>query len=43
MVAKWNGQWVGFISGYLIPARPTPLFIWQVVVAAPSRGRGLAT
>lgn len=32
----------GFVSGYLLPNRPTVLFIWQVAIAAPERGYGLA-
>jgi L-2,4-diaminobutyric acid acetyltransferase len=32
----------GFTSGYLIPDRPTTLFIWQVAVAEAGRGHGLA-
>ena len=33
----------GFVSGYLLPNRPTTLFIWQVAIAAPERGNGLAS
>jgi L-2,4-diaminobutyric acid acetyltransferase len=33
---------VGFISGYLIPARKDTLFIWQVAVNESARGVGLA-
>jgi len=33
---------VGFVSGYLLPSRPTTLFIWQVAIASSERGRGLA-
>ncbi|QBG46904.1 diaminobutyrate acetyltransferase [Verrucomicrobia bacterium S94] len=40
--AKEQGNLVGFISGYLIPDRPDTLFIWQVAVAEPARGQGLA-
>lgn len=32
---------VGFVSGYLIPAAPDTLFIWQVAVDSSQRGRGL--
>ena len=32
----------GFVSGYLVPNRPTVLFIWQVAIAASERGQGLA-
>lgn len=40
--AKRDGQLVGFVSGYIIPARTNTLFIWQVVVAESARGQGLA-
>ncbi len=33
---------VGFVSGYLIPARPDTLFVWQIVIAQEARGQGLA-
>ncbi|HLS82226.1 MAG TPA: diaminobutyrate acetyltransferase [Steroidobacter sp.] len=36
-----RSQPAGFISGYLTPARPTTLFIWQVAVSERARGRGL--
>lgn len=36
------GRLAGFVSGYLLPARPRALFVWQVAVAAEARGRGLA-
>src|SRR5690606_16121028 len=29
---------VGFVSGYLLPSRPTTLFIWQVAIASSERG-----
>ncbi len=34
---------VGFVSGYLLPDKPTTLFIWQVAVSANARGSGLAS
>ncbi|RIH66244.1 diaminobutyrate acetyltransferase [Mariniphaga sediminis] len=40
--AKTGENLSGFISGYLIPTRPDTLFIWQVAVAEPARGNGLA-
>ena len=43
IVAASPGALVGFISGYLIPARPDTLFVWQVAVSAQARGLGLAT
>lgn len=33
----------GFITGYLPPRRPDVLFIWQVAVAPPVQGLGLAS
>jgi L-2,4-diaminobutyric acid acetyltransferase len=33
---------LGWISGYRIPDTPEKLFVWQVAVAEPARGRGLA-
>jgi len=33
----------GFISGYLIPARPDTMFVWQVAIDEQARGQGLAT
>jgi L-2,4-diaminobutyric acid acetyltransferase len=32
----------GFTSAFLLPDRKDTLFIWQIVVAEPARGRGLA-
>jgi L-2,4-diaminobutyric acid acetyltransferase len=40
--AKSDSNLVGFVSGYLLPALPETLFIWQVVVAEEARGQGLA-
>ena len=40
--AKVDGQLVGFVSGYLLPAHLNTLFVWQVVVAEQARGQGLA-
>ncbi len=43
MIAKSGDDAVGFISGYMIPGKPSTLFVWQVVVSAAARGRGLAS
>jgi len=43
VAATYQGELVGFISGYLIPERPNTLFIWQVAVDEQARGQGLAT
>lgn len=37
-----DGRPCGFVTGYLRPARPDTLFVWQIAVDAPYRGRGLA-
>ncbi len=41
VVAEQEGTLAGFISGYLVPARPDTLFVWQVAVAPESRGHAL--
>ena len=43
VVAKSGDDVVGFISGYLQPAQPDTLFVWQVAIDATTRGQGLAT
>ena len=40
--AKSDGKLIGFVSGYLLPAHPDTLFVWQVVVDEQARGQGLA-
>lgn len=42
VIAKSDGDTVGFISGYRIPSRPEVIFVWQVVVSSKARGQGLA-
>ncbi len=41
VAAEAENGLVGFISGYLLPARDDTLFIWQVAVADEARGLGL--
>ncbi|MDF1585276.1 diaminobutyrate acetyltransferase [Marinimicrococcus flavescens] len=41
-LAERDGEVVGWVSGYLPPAEPDTLFIWQVAVSASARGKGLA-
>ena len=41
VVAEADGEVVGFVSGYLKPADPTVLFIWQVAVSPEARGLGV--
>lgn len=43
VIATVDGEPAGFISGYLKPADPSTLFIWQVAVDASFRGRRLAS
>ncbi|GAA6135966.1 diaminobutyrate acetyltransferase [Oceaniserpentilla sp. 4NH20-0058] len=43
VAAVLDEQLVGFISGYILPARPDTLFIWQVAVSDQTRGQGLAS
>ncbi|WP_231572501.1 diaminobutyrate acetyltransferase [Halobacillus sp. BBL2006] len=43
VVVKDGEDTVGFISGFIKPASPDTLFIWQVAVAESERGQGLAT
>ncbi|TDG15784.1 diaminobutyrate acetyltransferase [Seongchinamella unica] len=42
VVGEAEGQLACAISGYLVPARPDTLFIWQVAVAEGARGQGVA-
>lgn len=42
-VAELDGEPLGFVLGFRIPARPHSLFVWQVGVLPLGRGRGLAT
>lgn len=42
VVAEYQSEFVGFISGYIIPERNDTLFIWQVAVAGDKRGMGIA-
>ena len=42
IAARSDGKLVGFVSGYILPAHPDTLFVWQVVVAGEARGNGLA-
>lgn len=42
VVAKVDGEPVGFIIGYRRPSVPDTAVVWQVAVDASQRGRGLA-
>lgn len=43
VAAEYQGELVGFISGYCLPERPNTLFVWQVAVSDTVRGKGVAT
>ena len=38
-----DGELLGMLLGYRVPARPDTLFVWQVAVAERARGKGLAS
>jgi L-2,4-diaminobutyric acid acetyltransferase len=42
-IATAGGDTVGFVTGYLRPARPDTLVIWQVAVDSRQRRRGVAS
>jgi L-2,4-diaminobutyric acid acetyltransferase len=42
VLAEQKGELVGFTSAFRLPDQPTTLFIWQIAVSSPVRGRGLA-
>ncbi|MFI8619720.1 diaminobutyrate acetyltransferase [Marinomonas sp. NPDC078689] len=42
VAAELDDALVGFISGYLLPAKTDTLFVWQVAVHESARGKGLA-
>jgi diaminobutyrate acetyltransferase len=42
VVARVDGDVVGFVTGYLRPAAGNTLMVWQVAVAESHQGRGLA-
>jgi L-2,4-diaminobutyric acid acetyltransferase len=42
VVARRDGQVVGFVTGYHRPDAPGTLVVWQVAVDAAARGQGLA-
>ncbi len=42
VVARHEGQIVGALLGYRMPAEPHVVFVWQVGTAASMRGKGLA-
>ncbi|WP_197318854.1 diaminobutyrate acetyltransferase [Saccharomonospora sp. NB11] len=42
VVARVDGEIVGFVIGYRRPTDPESVLVWQVAVDASQRGRGLA-
>jgi len=42
VVADTSTGIVGFASAYLVPTRPSTLFVWQIAVDEKARGKGLA-
>ncbi|WP_158882184.1 diaminobutyrate acetyltransferase [Amycolatopsis anabasis] len=42
VVARVDGEAVGFVIGYVKPSAPDTLLVWQVAVDTSQRGRGLA-
>ena len=43
IVAVERRALAGFVVGYRPPRAPDTMFVWQVAVAGPARGRGLGT
>jgi L-2,4-diaminobutyric acid acetyltransferase len=41
VVAELDGEIVGWVSGYILPAEPETLFVWQVAVSEAARGMGV--
>lgn len=42
VAVELDGQLVAFMTGYLKPAAPEVLFVWQMAVSSECRGNGLA-
>src|SRR5690625_1548264 len=43
IVAEVDGEFAGFITGYIRPVSPNTLMIWQVATDETFRGRGIAS
>lgn len=43
VVAEADGEFAGFITGYIRPSAPNTLMIWQVATDSRFRGRGIAS
>lgn len=42
-IATLDGEAVGFVTGFRLPAEPSTYFVWQIVVDPQARGLGVAT
>lgn len=42
VLAEREGDVVGWMSGYVPPAEPNTLFVWQICVSEAARGQGMA-
>lgn len=42
VVARVDGEPVGFVIGYLVPSAPDTVVVWQVAIDSSQRGKGLA-
>ena len=43
VIAERGGSLYGFATSYLLPERPTTMFLWQIGVSSQARGQGLAS
>lgn len=43
IIAQYEDEVIGFVTGFLKPESPNTLFVWQVAVDEKFRGNGLAT
>lgn len=43
VVAECDGEVVGFVAAFRVPARLDTVFVWQVAVAQSQRGKGLGS
>jgi L-2,4-diaminobutyric acid acetyltransferase len=42
VVAESDSRIAGFVTAYFPPGKPQTLFVWQIAVAEPYRGQGIA-
>lgn len=43
IIAQYENEVIGFVTGFLKPESPNTLFVWQVAIDEKCRGNGLAT